>query len=601
MATGIEIAGLILGSFPLIVSALEHYGEGLEAMQDWARFRTDFNAFLNDFIRQQIFFRQHIEDLLSTVVDSEYHMGRMLDDSTDEQWKSPVLEHKLKMRLPGKQEYESYMVTVSAIQTILSKIRKKLRIAEEKPHWSQVKATGLSRLGFEYKRIVYVLDRKRRTSLMDKLSQYNNDLHQLLDNSDRLELTRRKRKATLPTLFEQFRRQASSLHDAISQTIQCDCTFLHATKLLLSAGDGTSTMLKDPRIEDATRLRVYFGQADSEVSSTNTLINHSDRWHAADVEMGEADADIGAEAHSLLETAAATPARSPSVSQSVSTYSTRKVSFQHTERRRSSNASLVPKDAVRIEDLCAALKQYESSKQSQPAKGHLGYLPGEDNLCHTIYYSYDRVPSSADIQDSITVAELLNQQPPWNSQNIKRPQRLEIALVMSRVVLQLHSCPWLKDNWTKDDIYFFRDRQGKLYLDSMALTSKFYPAKLSASLEPLASTTSHPSRKRTKTSLLSLGVLILEMWFNKSIESCNFRDRFLGPDGEETEFTKFNTAQKWQEKALEEGGIDLDSLTYRCVYGDFGAAKQDLNDEELRKAVYQEVVHPLERILARYE
>ena len=132
MTTGIEVAGLILGSFPLVVSALEHYGEGLEAMQEWARFRTDFSGFLSDFVRQQIFFRQHIEDLLSTVVDTDYHMECMLDDPHDEAWKSPALEQKLKMRLPGKREYESYMVAVSAIQAILDKIRKKLSITEDK-------------------------------------------------------------------------------------------------------------------------------------------------------------------------------------------------------------------------------------------------------------------------------------------------------------------------------------------------------------------------------------------------------------------------------------------------------------------------------------
>lgn len=96
----------------------------------------------------------------------------------------------------------------------------------------------------------------------------------------------------------------------------------------------------------------------------------------------------------------------------------------------------------------------------------------------------------------------------------------------------------------------------------MALTSKFYPVKLSNSLEPLASAMSHPSHKRTKASLLFLIILILEMWFNKSIGSCYFRDRVLGPDGEENEFTRFNTKKKWPEQALEEGGIDFDSLTY---------------------------------------
>jgi hypothetical protein len=136
MATGMEIAGVILATFPLIISALEHYGEGLQSMQDWVRFRTHFNGFLNDFIRQQIFFRQHIEDLLSGVVDSDYHMGCMLDDLEDSQWKDAHLEGKLKKRLPGNREYESYMTTVSAILGVLDKIRKKLSITNDKVSFS---------------------------------------------------------------------------------------------------------------------------------------------------------------------------------------------------------------------------------------------------------------------------------------------------------------------------------------------------------------------------------------------------------------------------------------------------------------------------------
>lgn len=95
-------------------------------------------------------------------------------------------------------------------------------------------------------------------------------------------------------------------------------------------------------------------------------------------------------------------------------------------------------------------------------------------------------------------------------------------------------------------------------------------------------------------------MLILELWFNKSIESGSFRDRSLGLDGEENGFTRFNTTHKWQEQALEEGGLNFESLSYRCIYDDFGTAKQVLNDEELRKVVYQEVVQPLERKLQRY-
>lgn len=109
------------------------------------------------------------------------------------------------------------------------------------------------------------------------------------------------------------------------------------------------------------------------------------------------------------------------------------------------------------------------------------------------------------------------------------------------------------------------------------------------------------TQNTSKSSLLCLGILILELWFNQSIETRPFRQDFLGPDGCENQYTNFNTAQKWQEQALEEGGLDLHNITRRCIYCAFGAASQDLNDQELRRAVYDEVVEALERLLARYE
>jgi hypothetical protein len=84
------------------------------------------------------------------------------------------------------------------------------------------------------------------------------------------------------------------------------------------------------------------------------------------------------------------------------------------------------------------------------------------------------------------------------------------------------------------------------------------------------------------------------------LASLSFRKDFVGPDGKENEFTNFNMAQKWQEMTMEEAGPDLHNPTRRC-YCAFGAASQDLEDDELRKAVYDEVVQPLERLLGRFE
>lgn len=91
------------------------------------------------------------------------------------------------------------------------------------------------------------------------------------------------------------------------------------------------------------------------------------------------------------------------------------------------------------------------------------------------------------------------------------------------------------------------------------------------------------------------------MWFNQAIETLAFRNDFLGNAGRETEYTDYNTAQKWQEQTMDEAGLELHNPTRRCIYCAFGAASQNLEDEELRTAVYDEVVVPLERLLQRFE
>jgi len=431
---------------------------------------------------------------------------------------------------------------------------------------------------------------------MDTLGRYNNDLQQLLGNSDRLEPTRRKRQLVLPSLFEQFRKQASSFHDAICRSVLCDCSSTHATKLLLPRHDRVATSQSDDTTE-SLRLQVCFPRKQQSWSSSHTLLGPEDDWYTANIEMADAGQDNELEP-TITNMSTATGSILLGVETRETMQSTRKVSFQ-SDRRRSSFT--VPKDAIKIDDLCAALKDYDL------AKPHLGYLQGQDNYCHTIYHSKTAVPGVHDIHDSITLGEHIRryeQEPLVGSATraLRRKERLEVALIMAKILLQLFQCPWLNEDWSKEDLVFFRDRDGSLLLETLSLDTDFYPK--SVSFVPRSQSSGSDvnlDRKRAKASLLSLGVLVLELWFYKSLESRPFRSKYLGPTGLENEFTRFNTAQVWQEQALEEGGIDLDTLTYRCIHGDFGTSRQDLNDEELRKAVYCEVVQPLEKILARYE
>ncbi|KAH0559170.1 hypothetical protein GP486_004294 [Trichoglossum hirsutum] len=130
MVTGIELAGLILATFPLVISTLEHYENGFQQIKEWVRFRGEFAMFLNAMNRQKIFFRQNIEELLSPIVASEYEMSQLLDAPGGPAWMDEELNEKLRKRLPGKYEYECYISTVSAILELLEKLKHKLKIVD---------------------------------------------------------------------------------------------------------------------------------------------------------------------------------------------------------------------------------------------------------------------------------------------------------------------------------------------------------------------------------------------------------------------------------------------------------------------------------------
>ena len=129
MLAGIEIAGTILAIFPLIISAMEHYEEGFQPIKEWVRFRGEFATFLNTLVRQKIFFRQNIEELLSPIISSEYEMSALLDNPGGRAWTDTELNDRLRRRLPGKYEYECYTTTVSYILEVLEKLKGKLKIA----------------------------------------------------------------------------------------------------------------------------------------------------------------------------------------------------------------------------------------------------------------------------------------------------------------------------------------------------------------------------------------------------------------------------------------------------------------------------------------
>ena len=171
-----------------------------------------------------------------------------------------------------------------------------------------------------------------------------------------------------------------------------------------------------------------------------------------------------------------------------------------------------------------------------------------------------------------------------------RLDRLSVALIVAQSMLELCPSPWLPYAWNKNDIHFFVDKKGRIMSEHPFLVCRNRAAS------PVAADSSDFSG-----ALLSLGTLVLEMWYAKPLESQPFWRAYSGPDGSENEFARRTAAISWQSKMRTECGYPLHSITRWCIFGDFGPGDANLDNQKLVQDVYNKVVRELEAVLHGFE
>lgn len=100
--SGIEIVGLVLGSFPIILNCLDYYQEGLEPLEEWWHFRAHFIDFVDAIKHQMMRYNESIESLLDPIMPNDESIDRLVGDAKDPLWTSPDLAKRLEQRLAGE-------------------------------------------------------------------------------------------------------------------------------------------------------------------------------------------------------------------------------------------------------------------------------------------------------------------------------------------------------------------------------------------------------------------------------------------------------------------------------------------------------------------
>lgn len=122
--SGIEIAGIALAVFPILVNGLNHVVAGIDTIKRWKRYKTKLRDYADILESAEVYFLDTLDELLSGIVHSDDELQLMLSDPGGALWKQSNHERRLRERLD--RSYTSYLKTiqrlVEALQNMCSRL-----------------------------------------------------------------------------------------------------------------------------------------------------------------------------------------------------------------------------------------------------------------------------------------------------------------------------------------------------------------------------------------------------------------------------------------------------------------------------------------------
>ena len=96
--SGFEVVGVVLGSLPLVISALEHYRDGLRAMQRWRKYERELQSLVRNLETERAKLQNVCEKLLVGLVPPS-RIEAMVNDPTGPLWLETETQKKIRARL----------------------------------------------------------------------------------------------------------------------------------------------------------------------------------------------------------------------------------------------------------------------------------------------------------------------------------------------------------------------------------------------------------------------------------------------------------------------------------------------------------------------
>lgn len=123
--SGFEVVGVILGTIPLLISALEHYERGIKTIQLMRRRAKVMHSLATALSTEQTILRNTCETLLGGIIDPK-DMKPLLAEPFGPLWQDPDTKALVERRLDHT--LKDFKALVHSMNEAVEEIRLKLRL-----------------------------------------------------------------------------------------------------------------------------------------------------------------------------------------------------------------------------------------------------------------------------------------------------------------------------------------------------------------------------------------------------------------------------------------------------------------------------------------
>ncbi|KAI0908737.1 hypothetical protein F4823DRAFT_597526 [Ustulina deusta] len=586
--SGLEIAGLVLGTIPLAIKAVQSYRETFYSIKHVKR---DLDYMERDLQTEHLRLQNTCEALLEGIV-SPVKMHSMIEDPFGPEWKSYV--DPLRLRLyTSYDKFEECIVEMSMAAQAL-----KLQLGIEEG--SQVNSRDRTSILEAFRRNAsFTLKRKEYEGILSKLQASNATLQEFSRVHRELEPDRRRRSQSRVTKL--LRGLSRNIHNALCSAITCACTYSHSIGLQLAHRD--AIMLPNDVEEKVAqkfdfRITLSTMMANEDGTKENLQLGNKVQlvsyWKSFQLQLIDDDKPIPgpqipspsssfSSSHRPRRVRWALPIRSEAFERPRLLLSAAQAQVPIPVSRETIGKDIEAPPA-RVLDLCDILRG-EPKARAVNCYGYVidtqrKFVLSPPNHCN-------------DLHKHITLRQVIDRSifnvPPFGFE-----EKLQVALALSVSMLHLDGTPWLAQIMTLDDIVFLVGGESPTNQQPYSLYQPFIIKRVPDTSPPNAAIQTQPPTQTVSLvrpinlAVLSLGALLIQIVIGRVDDELEIA--YTTNIG--SIISKRARGAQFEEEVLVNGGMNYAAAVKWCLDSIYGVA--GLQNDRFCQNFYEAVIARLE-------